>query len=257
MSKAPAVDYALRIIEFFAESQSEVGIADICNSTGINKNAASRVLDALLEYRWIYISDVKQKKYRFTMKPFSVVSKCVPQYALSESAKNELEKLNHIFGDAVYLGVKNERNVLYLLHFDSTKEVRINGRAGGEYPLHCSAPGKVLLAYDEEKGIREYFDSVQAKEREKRPVTSAADFIEEAEEIRERGYALDKEEFARGIICIACPIFDDTGKTVASVGISSLTIYDSIDSLVSEKYPLLKEAARNISLSLGYKEEMQ
>lgn len=30
MSKAPAVDYALRIIEFFSEAQQEIGIADIC-----------------------------------------------------------------------------------------------------------------------------------------------------------------------------------------------------------------------------------
>mgnify|MGYP004492290485 CR=1 FL=1 len=34
------------------------------------------------------------------------------------------------------------------MHFDSKKEVWINGRVGGEYPLKTSAPGKVLLAYE-------------------------------------------------------------------------------------------------------------
>ena len=63
MSKAPAVDYALRIIEFFSETQREIGLADICNSLEINKNAASRVLEALLEYNWIYLVDNCQKKY--------------------------------------------------------------------------------------------------------------------------------------------------------------------------------------------------
>lgn len=61
MSKAPAVDYALRIIEFFSESKKEIGIADICNVLEINKNAASRVLEALVEYNWIYLSDEIQK----------------------------------------------------------------------------------------------------------------------------------------------------------------------------------------------------
>ena len=232
MSKAPAVDYALRIIEYFSESQKEIGLADIFNSLEINKNAASRVLESLLEYNWIYLSDSVQKKYRFTMKPFSVVSKCTPGHALAEIAKNELQALNEKLGDAVYRGIKNKENVLYLLYFDSSKEVRINGRVGGEYPLKTSAPGKILLAYSEHEN----------------------DFETEAEKIKKRGYATDNEEFAKGIICIACPIYDDSGNVIASVGISSLTIYDSINSLVNDKLPLLNEAAHNISLKLGYKE---
>lgn len=232
MSKAPAVDYALRIIEFFSKTQKEIGIADICNSLEINKNAASRVLAALLEYNWIYLSDPAQKKYRFTLKPFSVVSKCTPEYALAEIAESELRRLNEQLGDAVYLGIQNKGNVLYLLHFDSTKEVRINGRVGGEYPLMTSAPGKVLLAYG----------------------THTEKFNDEAEQIAKHGYATDNEEFAKGIICIACPIYDDSSKVIAATGISSLTIYDDINTLVTDKLPLLQEAARNISFDLGYKE---
>ena len=99
MSKAPAVDYALRIIEYFSESQKEIGLADICNSLEINKNAASRVLESLLEYNWIYLSDSVRKKYRFTMKPFSVVSKCTPGHALAELAKNKKCDENVTFTD--------------------------------------------------------------------------------------------------------------------------------------------------------------
>ena len=233
MSKAPAVDYALRIVEFFGKAQKEIGIADICNSLGINKNAASRVLESLLEYQWIYLSDQNQKKYRFTLKPFSIISKCTPEYSLAELAKSELCKLNESLGDSVYLGVRNHENVLYLLHFDSTKAVRINGRVGGEYPLRTSAPGKVLLAND----------------------LHPDDFSDEAESIKAAGYAIDNEEFAKGIICIACPVYDSEGTVAASIGISSLTIYDDIDSLVNDKLPHLKEAARKISQKLGYKEE--
>ena len=232
MSKAPAVDYAMRIIEFFSKRQEEIGLSDICNSLDINKNAASRVLESLLEYNWIYLSDRNQKKYRFTLKPFSLVSKCTPEYAYAEIAKGELYNLNAQLGDAVYLGVRKENHVLYMLHFNSKKEVRINGRVGGEYPLETSAPGKILLAF--ESGISEY--------------------DEELNLIKKRQYATDNEEFAEGILCIACPVFDDCGKVVASIGISSLTIYDDMNSLVANKLPLLREVARNISLKLGYRE---
>ena len=74
MSKAPAVDYAIEIIEFIANSDTEIGIADISNSLGINKNAVSRVLDVLLEKSWIYISNPTQKKYKLTLRLFSLIS---------------------------------------------------------------------------------------------------------------------------------------------------------------------------------------
>lgn len=233
MSKAPAVDYALRIIEFFSESKKEIGIADICNVLEINKNAASRVLEALVEYNWIYLSDEIQKKYKFTLKPFSIVSKCTPEYSLAEISKNELSALNEQLGDSVYLGIQNKDNVLYLLHFDSKKEVRINGRIGGEYPLKTSAPGKVLLAYNEQND----------------------EFADEARQIKKLGYAIDNEEFAKGVICIACPVYDTGGKAVASVGISSLTIYDDINSLINDKLEPLRKTAMNISRKLGYKKK--
>ena len=60
-------------------------------------------------------------------------------------------------------------------------------------------------------------------------------------------------EFAKGIICIACPVYDDTGSVAATVGISSLTIYDDINSLINNKLPQLSETARNISLNLGWR----
>lgn len=252
MSKAPAVDYALEIIEYFAGQNSEVGIADISNSLGINKNAVSRVLEALLQKNWIYMSDDVQRKYKLTLRPFSIITECVKSNSIAKLATPYIEQLNSELGDAVYLGVKNGRNVLYLVHYDSTKEVRINGRAGGEYPLNCSAPGKILLCYSDIEEIRNYFDSPIDK-RTENTIIDFDSFIREADKIKKSGCAIDNEEFAKGIICIATPIFDYEGNVVASIGISSLTLYDDIDSLINNKFSLLKKAADEISLCLGKK----
>ena len=254
MSKAPAVDYALKIIEFLAGSNGEAGISDICNGLNINKNATSRVLDALMEQKWIYLSNSSQKKYRLTMKPFSIISKSIEENNVVKISRPYLEQIHSVLGDSVYLGIRNGDNVLYQLHFDSVKDVRINGCVGGEYPLYCSAPGKVLLAYGDRSDIEEYFNSPTTKRTDK-TIVSFETFFAEADNIRKNGYAVDDEEFAKGIVCIACPLFDSNGQAVAAIGISSLTLYDDIDSLINEKYPMIKDAAYNISLSLGYKED--
>ena len=251
MSKAPAVDYALDIIEYFAINNRPIGISDISNALNINKNAVSRVLEALIEKNWIYACEENQKKYNLTLRPFSLLSNNVRSSRFVRIATPLLENLNNELGDAVYLGVKNGKNVLYLLHFDSKKEVRINGRVGGEYPLNCSAPGKVLLSYSKSDEIKTYFNDSISKMTEN-TIVDYSHFISEAINIRQRGYAVDNEEFAKGIICIASPVFDFDGRIVACVGLSTLTLYDSIDSLTDRKLELLKGVADEISKKLGY-----
>lgn len=239
MSKAPALDYAIEIIECFSKQNSPLSIADISNLTGINKNAISRILGSFLEHDWIYCCDEVQKKYLLTLRPFSLTSKCVSESSMVKIAQPILSRLNQSLGDSVYLGVKKEKTVLYLLHYDSLKPARISGHIGGEYPLHISAPGKILLANSDSKTIKNYFGNEDDK------------FFIEAEEIRKNGFALDKEEFSPGVICYAAPVFDVQGSVVASVGISTLTIYDNYETLL-EKGKNVTEAAKSISSALGY-----
>ncbi len=251
MSKAPAVDYALQIIELFAKSNKDLGITDISNSLSINKNAVSRIIEAFLENNWIYLCNSASKKYRLTMKPFSLMSASVEKDYMLKIANPIISKVRNETCDSVYLGVRNGNNVLYLLHYDSLKEVRVSGRVGGEYPLHLSAPGKVLLAHGSKSDISDYF-AKNPKGQTPKSIKSAEEFELEAERIKTAGYATDNEEFSKGIICIACPIYDSEGEVVASVGISSLTIYDDVDSLISNKYPVLRQAAEEISNKLGF-----
>lgn len=250
MSKAPAVDYALDIVEFFTKTNCEIGISDISNALNINKNAVSRVLEALLEKNWIHMSDIGQKKYKLTLRPFSLISGNIKDNNMVKLATPILEQLNKKLGDSVYLGVKNGSNVLYLIHCDSKKDVRINGCVGGEYPLNCSAPGKIILSQSDDSDIKSFFSSSVTK-RTENTITSSEAFLEERDRIKKVGYAVDNEEFAKGIICIAVPIFDHSNTVVASIGISSLTLYDSIDCLKEQKIIFLQKAADEISRCLG------
>lgn len=254
MSSAPAVDYALRIIECFAEKNYALGIADISNALNINKNAVSRVLGALTERGWLYCIDPVQKKYALTMRPFSLLSKCVEENELPHLAKPYVQALFEQTDNSTYLGVRRNENVIYLLHHNSVGDVRINARVGGAYPLHCSAPGKILLAWASEKDIADYFAHYATK-RTANTVTEAADFLCEAEKIRTQGYALDLEEFGKGIVCVAAPVVNAEQQVVAAVGISSLTIYDNAQSLLRDKLPFVRDAAEKISLALGGKNE--
>ena len=146
MSKAPAVDYALKIIEAYAASNQNLGISDVSALLGINKNAVSRTLEALTEGGWLYCADEAGKKYALTRRPFALLAKGATLHSPVEQAEPVVRALHEKTGDSTYFGVLDGDAVMYLLHHDAVHDLRIGGRVGGRYPLHCTAPGKVLLA---------------------------------------------------------------------------------------------------------------
>ena len=79
--------------------------------------------------------------------------------------------------------------------------------------------------------------------------------LAELENIRRNGYATDKEEFGRGIVCVAAPIFDYTGKVVGAIGCSAHTI-DHSDEIIEKLLPDVTGAARILSARLGYSAEL-
>ena len=83
MSNAPAADYALSILETLSQNNLPLGISDISHITGINKNAVSRVLGALVEKGWVCQEELK---YQLTLKPFRMASNALGRISFFSAA---------------------------------------------------------------------------------------------------------------------------------------------------------------------------
>lgn len=244
---APAAEASAKIITFLAQSEQEIGISEISRGTGINKNMVFRILNTLENEGWVYCSE---QKYSLTLLLFGLVSKPIARLSLNTVATPVLYELLNKTGESTYLGVLNGDKVLYIQHFDGVKDVRVAGRLGGEYGLHCSAPGKVLLAYADNDFIEEYI-SKSLEKRTENTITERKTLLLELEKVRQNGYATDCEEFGNGITCVAAPIFDYTGKTVGCVGNSALTLNHDSQSIINCFLPHVLNAAKEISVRLG------
>ncbi len=250
MSDAPAVDYALQIIEFIANSNVAVGISEISRETGINKNAVSRVLNSLANLGWVYNSN-DSVKYQLTLKPFQITSKAVTRITLHNIALPYLREVWEQTGDSSYVGIMKDNYVLYIQHIDSVHDLKIAGRIGGMYELHCAAAGKVLLAYSSIEFQRIYCEK-QLLQKTDRTIIDPNKMLEHLGQIREQGFATDVEEYSYGIICVAAPIFNGSGEIEGAIGISTSTIYRNEQSLLEDEGVIVCRAAYKISNKLGY-----
>jgi DNA-binding IclR family transcriptional regulator len=104
--------------------------------------------------------------------------------------------------------------VLYIDQVESPATLRVNAQVGTMNPLHCTALGKILLAFggvDLPTDLETFTPNT---------ITNADQLRKNLDQIRDQGYAVDDEEFDPGVRCIAVPVEDFRGKVVASMGIS-------------------------------------
>ncbi len=247
---APAVEASAKIITFLAECEQETGISEISRETGINKNMVFRILNTLEQEGWVYRNE---QRYSLTLLLFRLASKPISRLALNTAATPILYDLLNKTGESTYLGILHGDKVLYLQHLDGVKNVRVAGRVGGEYGLYCSAPGKVLLAHADKDFIEEYTSGTFEKNT-KNTITEKSELLPELESVRKNGYATDKEEFGNGITCVAAPIYDYSGKVIATIGCSAFTANENHAEIIEKNLPHVLSAARQISAILGAKD---
>ena len=244
---APAAEASTKVIKYLAECEQEAGISEISRETGINKNMVFRILNTLENEGWVYCNE---QKYSLTLLLFGLASKPIARLSLNTAATPILYELLNKTGESTYLGVLKGNKVIYIQHLDGIKDVRVAGRLGGEYDLHCSAPGKVLLAYADQGFIEEY-GSMHLEKRTQNSITEKNGLLSELAKVRLNGYATDCEEFGTGITCVAAPVFDYTGKVVGCVGNSALTLNHDWQSVIDRLLPHVSDAAKQISVRLG------
>jgi len=113
--------------------------------------------------------------------------------------------------------------------------------------------GKIFMAYGQSEYPKKYWDSHQdeIKQLTHNTITTLDALYQELEDIRQSGFAMDREENELGVSCIAVPVFDIHSRVPYAVSISLPTV--KLNQLGQDALLIpLKEAAQNISKELGH-----
>lgn len=121
--------------------------------------------------------------------------------------------------ESVYLAVidKGARCVTYVEGVESPQAVRYMAPLGAPRPLYCSAAGRLLLAYADERWRDDYVRTAQLKAVTEHTLTNRAQLRKELESIRKTGLAISIGEAVPGAAGLAAPVFDADGKAAAAL----------------------------------------
>jgi IclR family transcriptional regulator, KDG regulon repressor len=246
---APALRKGIRLLELLCDRGGSLTIAEISRHLGLNKHMVLRLLGTLCDEGWVVAEE--GPAFRVSLAPLSYFSKPVAQMDVVRAAKAPIDGLWDATGETTYLAVRDADRSVGLVLRQSRRDVQVVARAGSRLLMHCSAPGKVLLAHAEP----DLFDRLAQEGFARKSENTICDPVRlraHLDEVVRLGYAVDNEEYLRGNLCLAAPVFDYTGRVIASVGITTLTLYHTLESMLEAYVEPVTAAGRLVSIAMGY-----
>ena len=246
----PTLRKAIRLFELLSESAVPLGISEISRRLGINKVMIMKLVRTLADEGWLVESD--GPKYSPSLRPFHFSSKMINRMDAKVAAEEPLKVLWNATGLCSFLSILDGSLALCVIHLDAQTPARLGGQVGGRYPLHSTAPGKVLLAHAGESFLARLAREKGFTRFTEHTICSLRKLQAHLKKVREDGYAMDLEEAMEGGLCYAVPVYNYENAVVAAAGITVLTLYCTPEKLVTELGPRVDETARTISEVLGW-----
>jgi DNA-binding IclR family transcriptional regulator len=139
---------------------------------------------------------------------------------------------------------------VYLYQSRGENAVQTDSHVGMRVQLHCCGIGKAIPAHLPAKRVTEIIDEYGLPRWTEYTITDEDELFDELETIRDRGVAIDDEEWIRGLRCVAAPVMCD-GEVLGAISVSGPTKRvdeDDVDRMID----LVRDTARVIELNAKY-----
>lgn len=216
----PNLGKACRVLELISHTGGGRTLKDISQELDIPRTTALRITQTLLEAG--FLAENEEGQLTLGTQLVQIGVKALDNLDIRGFARPVLAQLAQKTGESCHLAVLNGDKSMLVEVADSPHPVRIAARPGTLVELHCSATGKVFLAsaIAEPAAFAKRLNLVSHTENTD---TSVEAVLASIEETRTQGYAMDEQEFVPGVRCMAAPVKNAFGKTIAAVGFTAST----------------------------------
>jgi len=240
----------LRVLELLASEPFEWTLSELAKAMSLSKATAHRIVVTLVEAGFAAQEPVRNR-YSVSGKALEVGTGYLrhsPAYRAAFPVMHDLVK--RVEG-MVHFGVWDNDSILFLRSYGQTSQFYLYADAGDRRPLHANAMGKAMLAYKPASEVTRIM-SAKCEMFTKNTITTLAGMKRDLVRVRERGYAINDEEWCLGLRAVASPIFTSRANVAASICIGGPVTKMPPASI--QKYgDLVRDGANYISSQLGFR----
>lgn len=213
---------ALKLLNALSYYVQGLSLSEVAQEVGLPNSTAHRLLTTLQNERYVRF-DNERSVWMIGVQAFRVGATFVRSRDLVAISRPYMRRLMVQSGETVNLGMADRGEIVYLAQVETQKMMRAIAGTGGRAPMHCSGIGKALLAHmnDEDRGRT--LSSIQFHRETANTITSVEAFNTQIPDITDKHYAVDDEENAIGLRCVAGVIFNEFAEPMAGLSISGPT----------------------------------
>jgi DNA-binding IclR family transcriptional regulator len=253
-SSVRVIERTMRILKCLARHHDALTLTEISQQSDLHKATVLRFLKTL-EHGGFVASGARGKGWRLGPAFLDIRMQALGRHDVREIARPFMEEASRLAGETVQLAILADNGVVYIEKIEPPDQaLRINTQIGTRRPIHCTALGKVLAAGRERREVEQIVQATGLQRFTPRTITSLSAFLEALAQVRRAGYAIDDREFNELVACVAAPVRDEAGRTVAGLSISTFGI--AVDSArFRELVDRAVATAEKISAALGWRAE--
>jgi DNA-binding IclR family transcriptional regulator len=210
-----AVERAMRILSAFDSDHRERGVSEVAQVVGLHKATTHRIMMTLLNGGYLERAP-DGERFRLGIRVLELGLGALRGLDLRRAAFPYMQQLVERFDETCDLGIFDHGTVLYVEVVHSQHSLTIAARVGRRLPAYCTASGRVFLSFLPAEVVEPVLNG-PLQPCTAKTITSVAQLRKELEVTRQRGYALDDEEFEQGIRAVSAPIRDIDGNVIAAL----------------------------------------
>jgi DNA-binding IclR family transcriptional regulator len=243
-----AVAHVAEVLRCISKAPRPIGVNEVARRVGLDKSSVSRLIATLERQRFVERVD-GTTGIRLGFGLIALVAPLVADLGISTIARPQLELLARESEETVNLSIWDGRESVSVVQALGTNAITHYAMPGQRNPAHCTASGKILLAFAPEHEIEAILSGPLERYTEK-TVTDPAVLRQQLKRIRATGHAINYGEFASDVGAVAAVVRDVDDRALGSLTIT-VPMYRFGPRRKDEILAMVRVAAARLSGQLG------
>lgn len=238
----------LDMLELLASEQKALSHNEIAQRMQIPKSSLTGLLNDLVNRRYV-VFEQDTRRYSLGAQVLAISQGYLEVLSVTRVGRPILTHVVHRVNENSALSIRDGTENVVIAQETCTHPLKQTMEIGSRSPLHCTASGKVLLAFLAEPAREEVFRDLRLDRITRRTITDPDKLRRHLHSVAENGYAVSDEEAIEGVLALAFPVMAADG-VVASLS-TAIPISRLTDRLKRTAIDTLKDASAKMSAMLG------
>lgn len=248
----PAVEHTVRLLNHLSHHGGGTGcsLTELCEGAGVPLSSGLNILRTLEANDYVrFEPDSKRYKLGWTLVA-GIGLRASRGMGFPEILHTYLVRLEQQTQLTTLLIQLVGESALVVDKVEGSRDIRASASVGHLSPVSAGAPGKAILAFQDEERVLDYISRVGLPAYTALAITDEQAFLAELASVRETGYARSIEEYAGGVNAVAAPVFDAAGRANLAVSVLGLTSFLPTGR-AHEFGALVVAAGRQMTMAIG------